>query len=79
MSIFKTKEEINNGAKSKISIIEDTPGVTRDRIYTEINYLDYNTQIITLDVGQGDSTLIKYSYNKANILNVESKIKIRKL
>jgi len=33
-----------------------------------INYLDCNTRIITLDVGQGDSTLIKYSYNKANIL-----------
>ena len=23
---------------SKVSIIEDTPGVTRDRIYSEVNY-----------------------------------------
>ena len=25
----------------KISIIEDTPGVTRDRIYSEVNYGKY--------------------------------------
>ena len=25
----------------KISIIEDTPGVTRDRIYSEATYKDY--------------------------------------
>ena len=30
----------------KISIIEDTPGVTRDRIYSEINYLNYRFNLI---------------------------------
>ena len=32
----------NKLAKAKISIIEDTPGVTRDRIYTEIDYKTIN-------------------------------------
>ena len=30
----------------KISIIEDTPGVTRDRIYSEINYANYRFNLI---------------------------------
>lgn len=30
----------------KISIIEDTPGVTRDRIYGEVNYKDYSFNLI---------------------------------
>ena len=30
----------------KISIIEDTPGVTRDRIYSEVNYLNYSFHLI---------------------------------
>ena len=30
----------------KVSIIEDTPGVTRDRIYSEANYKDYRFNII---------------------------------
>ena len=30
----------------KVSIIEDTPGVTRDRIYSEANYKDYKFNII---------------------------------
>lgn len=30
----------------KISIIEDTPGVTRDRIYSEINYFNYRFNLI---------------------------------
>ncbi len=30
----------------KISIIEDTPGVTRDRIYGEVNYCGYNFNLI---------------------------------
>ena len=25
----------------KLSIIEDTPGVTRDRVYGSVNYYDY--------------------------------------
>ena len=32
------------------------------------NYIDNEIKITTLDVGQGDSILIKYPYNKANIL-----------
>ena len=30
----------------KISIIEDTPGVTRDRIYGSVNYNDYKFHLI---------------------------------
>ena len=30
----------------KISIIEDTPGVTRDRIYSEVNYRNYRFNLI---------------------------------
>ena len=30
----------------KISIIEDTPGVTRDRIYADVNYNDYKFHLI---------------------------------
>ena len=36
----------NKLAKAKISIIEDTPGVTRDRIYTEIDYKNYKFNLI---------------------------------
>ena len=32
----------------KISIIEDTPGVTRDRIYGDAKYLDYSFHLIVL-------------------------------
>ena len=39
----------NKLAHAKISIIEDTPGVTRDRIYSEVNYLDY--KFILIDTG----------------------------
>ena len=41
----------------KISIIEDTPGVTRDRIYSEVNYGNYKFNLIDtggIDVSQGD-------------------------
>ena len=38
----------------KISIIEDTPGVTRDRIYSEASYKDYKFNII--DTGGIDDT-----------------------
>ena len=33
-------------AKSKISIVEDTPGVTRDRIYADCNWLNFNFKLI---------------------------------
>ena len=41
----------------KISIIEDTPGVTRDRIYSEVNYGRYKFNLIDtggIDVSDGD-------------------------
>lgn len=41
----------------KISIIEDTPGVTRDRIYSEVNYGKYKFNLIDtggIDIGKGD-------------------------
>ena len=41
----------------KISIIEDTPGVTRDRIYSEVNYGKYKFNLIDtggIDVSEGD-------------------------
>ncbi len=41
----------------KISIIEDTPGVTRDRIYSDVNYKDYSFHLIDtggIDVGDND-------------------------
>ena len=41
----------------KISIIEDTPGVTRDRIYQEVNYGKYKFNLIDtggIDIEKGD-------------------------
>ena len=53
----------NKLARAKISIIEDTPGVTRDRIYREIDYLDYKFNLIDtggIDISNGDfNDLIK--------------------
>ncbi len=53
----------NKLARAKISIIEDTPGVTRDRIYKEIDYLDYKFNLIDtggIDISNGDfNDLIK--------------------
>ena len=39
---------------SKVAIIEDTPGVTRDRLYGTVNYLDYSFHLI--DTGGIDIT-----------------------
>ena len=41
----------------KISIIEDTPGVTRDRIYSEVSYGNYKFNLIDtggIDISNGD-------------------------
>lgn len=41
----------------KISIVEDTPGVTRDRIYSDVDYKDYKFHLIDtggIDVSTGD-------------------------
>ena len=45
----------------KISIIEDTPGVTRDRIYSEATYKDYKFNVI--DTGGIDSSSEKFNDN----------------
>ena len=42
---------------TKVAIIEDTPGVTRDRIYGTVNYLDYSFHLIDtggIDMGDGN-------------------------
>ncbi len=36
----------NTLAGERISIVKDTPGVTRDRIYADVSWLDYNFTII---------------------------------
>ena len=33
-------------AGERISIVKDTPGVTRDRIYADVNWLDYHFTMI---------------------------------
>lgn len=59
----------NKIAHAKISIIEDTPGVTRDRIYTEINYMDYKFNLIDtggIDISEGNfNDLIEVQVNIA--------------
>ncbi|MCK8058022.1 MULTISPECIES: ribosome biogenesis GTPase Der [unclassified Fusibacter] len=36
----------NRISGKRISIVEDTPGVTRDRVYTDVNWLKYNFTMI---------------------------------
>ena len=44
-------------AGSRISIVEDTPGVTRDRIYAEVSWLDYQLSLIHICLqGAGKTT-----------------------
>lgn len=53
----------------RISIVEDTPGVTRDRIYADAEWLDYNFTII--DTGglepESDDMILKSMYAQAEI------------
>ena len=49
----------NKIAGKKISIIEDTPGVTRDRIYEEITYNNYKFNLI--DTGGIDATEMTFN------------------
>ena len=37
---------LNALAGERISIVKDTPGVTRDRIYADVSWLDYNFTMI---------------------------------
>lgn len=56
-------------AGEKISIVQDTPGVTRDRIYADINWLDYNFTLI--DTGgiepESDNIILKSMREQALI------------
>lgn len=56
-------------AGSKISIVKDTPGVTRDRIYADVDWLDYNFTMI--DTGgiepESEDIIIKSMRTQAQI------------
>ena len=56
-------------AGEKISIVQDTPGVMRDRIYADINWLDYNFTLI--DTGgiepESDNIILKSMREQAEI------------
>lgn len=54
----------------KISIIEDTPGVTRDRIYEDVTYNDYKFHLI--DTGGIDMTKEKFN----NEIKIQAEIAI---
>ena len=43
-------------AGERISIVQDTPGVTRDRIYAEVSWLDYNFTLIDTGGIEPDSS-----------------------
>lgn len=59
----------NRIAGERISIVEDTPGVTRDRIYAEAEWLDYKFTLI--DTGglepETDDLMLKSMYSQAEI------------
>ena len=59
----------NRLAGERISIVEDTPGVTRDRIYADAEWLDQNFTII--DTGglepESDDMILKSMYSQAEI------------
>ena len=44
-------------AGERISIVQDTPGVTRDRIYAEVSWLDHN---FTMEVLNRTVTILFY-------------------
>lgn len=59
----------NKIAGKRISIVEDTPGVTRDRVYAEAEWLNYNFTMI--DTGgiepERDDIIVKQMRRQANI------------
>jgi GTPase len=59
----------NKIAGSRISIVDDTPGVTRDRVYAEADWLNYNFTLI--DTGGlepfSEDKLLKQMYRQAEI------------
>lgn len=52
-------------AGEKISIVKDTPGVTRDRIYADVTWLDYNFTLIDTGGIEPDSKDIILSQMRA--------------
>ena len=44
-------------AGERISIVKDTPGVTRDRIYADVNWLDYHFTMIDIEPDSRDVIL----------------------
>ena len=48
-------------SRKKISIIEDTPGVTRDRIYGDVNYK--NKKFLVVDTGGIDLAVNEVNAN----------------
>ncbi len=59
----------NTLAGDKISIVQDTPGVTRDRIYADVTWLNYNFTIV--DTGgiepESDDIILKSMREQAEI------------
>ncbi|NDL66313.1 ribosome biogenesis GTPase Der [Anaerotalea alkaliphila] len=59
----------NRLAGDKLSIVQDTPGVTRDRIYADVEWLNYSFTII--DTGgiepQTDDLILQHMRNQAEI------------
>ena len=59
----------NRLAGKRISIVEDTPGVTRDRVYAEAEWLNHNFTMI--DTGgiepERDDIIVKQMRRQANI------------
>ena len=59
----------NSLAGSKISIVEDTPGVTRDRIYADVEWLDHSFTLIDTGGIEPDSSdvILKQMREQAQI------------
>lgn len=59
----------NRLAGSNISIVEDTPGVTRDRIYADVEWLNYSFTIIDTGGIEPDSSdeILKHMRSQAQI------------
>lgn len=56
-------------AGERISIVEDTPGVTRDRIYADVDWLDFNFTLIDTGGIEPDSNdiMLKYMRGQAEV------------
>jgi GTPase len=59
----------NKIAGTRISIVEDTPGVTRDRIYADAEWLNYNFTLI--DTGgldpESDDIMLRHIFKQAEV------------